>query len=303
MIFMKYKQVTVKVSHDEAELASYAMIECGSEGASVVDSRDVREIIRSKSNWDYYDESLDKISDDHAFVTGCFGENSEIKPLADLLKSYLGREAELSVSLCDSADWENEWKKYYSPLDFGSIVVVPEWLDGKYDKPKILIDPGMAFGTGLHESTGMCIDLLTAVGADGKTVLDVGCGSGILGIASIALGAKECCFIDIDEQAVTATKSNLERNGMSARVICGDLAKDYDGSADVVLANLTADILLMLRCGLPKVTRVGSIIIMSGIINARADDVINGYTSGGMFEIIDRRAKGEWQAFAMRRKV
>ena len=298
---MKYKQVTVKVSHDETELASYAMIESGSEGASVVDARDVRDIIRSKSNWDYYDESLDKIPDDHAFVTGCFAEDADIRPLIELLGSYLGREAEISVNLCDSADWENEWKKYYSPLDFGSIVVVPEWLDGDYGKPKILIDPGMAFGTGLHESTGMCIELLTKLGVKDKNVLDVGCGSGILGIAALALGAKDCCFIDIDEQAVTATKANLARNGMSARVIHGDLAKDYEGKADIVLANLTADILLLLLGGLPKVTHEGSMVIMSGIINARADDVIKGYTADGTFELVGRLAKGEWQAFAMRK--
>lgn len=302
MIIMKYKQITVKVMHDEAELASYAMIEAGSEGASVKDAHDVREIISAKNNWDYYDESLDKLSDEHAFVTGCFEENADIAPLSETLNAYLGRDVEMSVEICDSSDWENEWKKYYSPIDIGKFVVVPEWLDGKYDKPKILIDPGMAFGTGLHESTRMCMELLAETNVKGKSVLDVGCGSGILGIAALALGAEDCFFIDIDEQAVRATEANLARNGMKAKTVCGDLAREYSGKADIVLANLTADILLRLRNELPNVMKKDGAVIMSGIINARAKDVLDGYIKTGEFELDGKRAQGEWQAFALRKK-
>ena len=298
---MKYKQITVKVSHEEADLASCAMLEAGSDGVSVSDGADVREVIESAHNWDYYDASLANAETGFALVTGCFAEDFDLSGLAETLDGYLGREAELFAQVCDSVDWENEWKKYYKPIDFGRLVVVPKWLDGEYGKPKILIDPGMAFGTGAHESTGMCIELLASLDLADTTTLDVGCGSGILGIAALALGAKECTFIDIDPQAVTATASNLALNGLNGVVMCGDLAEEYKKTADVVLANLTADILLKLRRDLPCVTHAGSYIIMSGIINARADDVLDGYLGKKDFALVSTVKKGEWQAFLMKR--
>ncbi len=295
---MRYKQVTVKADHNEADLVSYAMIESGSAGASVADGEDIKEVLRSKGNWDYYDESLAGELPPFAFVTGCFDENADLSALEETLRSYLGRSAEITVSVKDSADWENEWKKYYSPLDFGNIVVVPKWMDGNYDKTKILIDPGMAFGTGLHESTGMCLELLSDMDIKNKRVLDVGCGSGILGIAALALGAESCTFIDIDPQATEATCANLACNGMDAEVICGDLAEKYDGQADMILANLTADILLRLRETLPTVTKKGSVVVMSGIIDARANDVERGFFSDGVFGKVAEKRKNGWRAYA-----
>lgn len=294
---MKYRQVTVKVTHDEAELASYAMIEAGSEGASVTDPEDVAEVIRAKSNWDYFDDSLLSGGDDSAFVTGCFPENADISALSETLCAYLGRNAEITASLCDTADWENEWKKYYKPLDFGGLIVVPKWMDGKFSKPKILIDPGMAFGTGLHESTGMCLKLLSRTDVNGRTVLDVGCGSGILGIAALRLGAGKCDFIDIDPLAAEAAKANLDCNGMTAEVFCGDLAETYRGHADIILANLTADILLRLKDDLPRVMKRGGVLIMSGIIDARAREIEDAFFGDG-FAKADMLAENGWRAYA-----
>ncbi len=293
---MKYKQVTVKTTHEEADLAACAIIEAGSAGACVKDSEDIAEVLRAKTNWDYCDDSLLDLPP-QAYVTGCYDEDADVTELCETLKAYLGRDAEITVSMRDSADWENEWKKYYAPLDFGKIVVVPKWMDGKYDKTKILIDPGMAFGTGLHESTGMCLELLGETDAAGKTALDVGCGSGILGIAALALGARDCTFIDIDPQATEATKANLECNGMKAEVICGDLAEDYGGKADIVLANLTADILIRLHDELPTVMHGGSVVIMSGIIDARAAEVEKAYFADGKFVKAAERGKNGWRAY------
>ena len=155
----------------------------------------------------------------------------------------------------------------------------------------------MAFGTGVHESTSMCIKLLCGLDVTHKSVVDVGCGSGILGICALALGAKDCVFIDIDPLAVTATNSNLVLNGMSATVLCGDLTEQYNEKADIVLANLTADILLKLRCDLPCITHENSYIIVSG-------DVLDGYLNDGKgeFELVQAIKDGEWQAFLLKRK-
>ena len=294
---MKYKQVTIITTHEEADLAAYAMIEAGSDGACVKDAEDIKEILRSEHNWDYYDDSLRNLPR-HTYVTGCYDENADLSDLFSTLREFLGRDAEITVSVCDSADWENEWKKYYSPLDFGRFVVVPKWMDGNYDKPKILIDPGMAFGTGLHESTGMCLGLLSDMDCKGAEILDVGCGSGILGISALALGAKDCTFIDIDPQAANATQSNLSFNGLSAEVICGDLASDYKGCADIVLANLTADILIRLRTELPRVMKKGSVIIMSGIIDKRTEEIERAYFGSGLFEKKTEVRKNGWTAYA-----
>ena len=109
---MKYKQITIKVKHEDADVASYAMIECGSEGASIVDGTDVKEVINSSKNWDYYDSSLNDVDTTYAFVTGCYDINFDSEILSDLLETYIGKRLELNVSVCDSLDWENEWKKY-----------------------------------------------------------------------------------------------------------------------------------------------------------------------------------------------
>ena len=300
---MKYKQVTVKVSHDETELASYAMIESGSEGASVVDARDVRDIIRSKSNWDYYDESLDKIPDDHAFVTGCFAEDADIRPLIELLGSYLGREAEISVDICDSADWENEWKKYYSPIKTGKLVVVPEWINyaAKKGEKIVKMDPGQAFGTGEHESTRICLYLLQKEIKGGEEVIDVGCGSGILAAAAIVAGARHADACDIDPVAVEAAERNARLNGVedSVRIVLGSLEECAEGKYDVILANITADVLIAMSNGFRDRLKEGGALIMSGVINSRAAQVEEAMKSAG-FTLEEKQTEKEWTGYLWR---
>ena len=298
---MKYKQISLKVKHEEVELVSYAFIEAGSEGVNIVDGKDINEMLLSKENWDYFDKSILCGDTENAVITGGFDESFDESGLSGIINSYLGREVEISVLLCDSADWENEWRKYYKPIDFGGIVVVPAWQKNEFGKKAVIIDPGMAFGTGNHETTGMCIKLLQKVGLNGKNVIDVGCGSGILGISSLVLGAASCTFIDIDSQAAEAAESNLKLNGISGQcVICGDLVSKIKNPEDIVIANITADILLRLKHDINSVLNSGGYLIISGIIDGRVDEIISAY--GKSFDVLQHLCEKEWNAFLMKRK-
>lgn len=294
---MNYKDVKVTVNHKDAELVCYAFNEFGSDGVSVLDANDVLDVIRAKSSWDYYDKSLEKLDTSNATIAGGFPEDFDERRLLEYVESLIGYKPESFVEILPVEDWNNSWKDVYAPLDFGKVVVVPEWLDGDYDKPKVLIDPGMGFGTGLHETTGMCIKLLSDVNLAGKKVVDVGCGSGILGIAALKLGCEECAFIDIDPDAVKACRRNVRINKVKGKITLGDLTNKCGERFDVILANLTADILIRLSSDINRISNPGAQLILSGIIGERKDEVIKRFLSLGCkgSEILE---EGDWVALS-----
>lgn len=298
---MKYKQISVMVKHEEADIAAYAFIESGSEGVNIIDGQDINEIIRSGSNWDYFDESLLAQDTENAIIIGGYDYGFDAQPLAALLNGYLGRAVELNIQQRDSLDWENEWRKYYAPIDFGKIVILPAWLKNVYGDRALLLEPGMAFGTGNHETTGMCIKLMQRAGVKGRTVIDVGCGSGILGLAALKLGAERCVFVDNDSIAADAAKANLKLNGYSDQtVICGDLVSEITIMSDIVVANITADILIRLAGDLGKVLKKGGKLILSGIIDGRLNDVLNVYSKD--YELLETAHDKDWNAALLEMK-
>lgn len=298
---MNYCMVTVNTTTAGSDIVACLLIEAGSEGVSVKDSADVAELIKSDVIWDYIDESL--VRDDGCVtVSGFFDENADLSPLMKELE-LLKKRSEFDVgsletvkSIVRSQDWENVWKQYYRPIEIGKIVIVPKWIKRERDEHiEVRIDPGMAFGTGSHETTAMCLKLLDGIDLREMTVADIGCGSGILGIAAVKLGAKKCVMTDIDAQAVQAARSNAELNGVTDRVqiICGELPETQ--KFDVVTANITADVLIGLSEKVGKYLVKGGKIILSGVINARADEVCAAY---GRYKLLQRIKDGEWQAFA-----
>ena len=300
---MKWLQATVATTTEGSDLVASVMYDLGSDGVSIIDSADVKDLIENKQNWDYVDDNLLKMVDNKAFVSGFFAEDFDVSAIVDALSELSNisefpmGSMELSTSVIASEDWENEWRKYYSPIKIGKVVIVPAWqkyeTDG--DELPVYIEPGMAFGTGNHETTSMCIELMQLADVNGKTAADIGCGSGILGISALKLGASRCVFNDIDELAITATKDNAKLNGLNENCtfIAGDL--DVGGSkSEVVLANLTADLLLRLKNLLSDVACSGGQIIVSGIINSRAEEVYEAYSKELKPVKIIRR--GEWQA-------
>lgn len=305
---MRYLQVTITTTTFGSDIVSYILEECGSEGVSIVDINDIRAVLTAKECWDYVDESILSYNDERVFVKGFFAEDYDINKILTRLEELKVNAFEpvgsLELITCkiNSQDWENEWRKYYVPIEINNVVIVPAWLkyDGKIPT-QIKIEPGMAFGTGTHETTGMCIALMQDFDLKGKLVADVGCGSGILGATALKLGAGKCFFNDIDMLAIKATEQNLQLNEIDSgyEVVCGDLVLGEE-KADIVIANITADILIRLCEKLNSYVKEGGVVIVSGIINARADDVRKAYAK--YFDEIRIEKKGEWQAMSFRKR-
>lgn len=296
---MNYLQVTVTTTTEGSDIVASLLMDEGSEGVSIIDHKDVEDLIKSDVIWDYIDDSL-KIDDKKVFVSGFYDEGKNLSSFnqkLDLLKANAAVDVgslETSVSVNRTEDYENVWKQFYTPIEIGEkLVVVPKWLKHSDNgRNAVYIDPGMAFGTGKHETTSMCLKLLDSTDLQDKTVADMGCGSGILGIAAMKLGAKSCMMNDIDPQAVKAAKENAELNGVDCTILLGDLKNDGE-QFDVIIANITADVLIRLSSVIESMAKKGTTVILSGIINERADDVVKAY---GKFLLKDRIKDGEWQA-------
>lgn len=296
---MNYLQVTVTTTTEGSDIVASLLMDEGSEGVSIIDHKDVEDLIKSDVIWDYIDDSL-KIDDKKVFVSGFYDEGKNLSSLnrkLDLLKANAAVDVgslETSVSVNRTEDYENVWKQFYTPIEIGEkLVVVPKWLKHSDNgRNAVYIDPGMAFGTGKHETTSMCLKLLDSTDLQDKTVADMGCGSGILGIAAMKLGAKSCMMNDIDPHAVKAAKENAELNGVDCTILLGDLKNDGE-QFDVIIANITADVLIRLSSVIESMAKKGTTVILSGIINERADDVVKAY---GKFLLKDRIKDGEWQA-------
>jgi len=206
--------------------------------------------------------------------------------------------SELRVRSVDDADWTDAWKAGYAPQRIGRVVIVPSWLDEPIgaDEVALRLDPGMAFGTGLHPTTRACLTLLQEVRPMPPVVLDVGSGSGILALAALRLGAERAVCYDTDPLAVEATVANADANGLSGRVTAnlGSLPQAPTGEPYLlVLANLVAAVLIDLGESLAAHTAPGGTLLASGIIDARADEVIDALSAAG-FVVDQRLDDGEW---------
>ena len=219
----------------------------------------------------------------------------------------LNPEAEITVSGVNEEDWANSWKAYYKPIKIGErIVIVPAWekYSAEPDEIVVRMDPGMAFGTGTHETTRLVIKLLEKYIENGMRVADVGCGSGILAICASKLGAGECKAYDIDPVAVKVANENIKDSGLD-NVTCevSDLLKQVDrsgGTYDVICANIVADIIIRMMPDVGALMDESSVILASGIIVERSEDVIRGFEEHG-FKIVERIDENGWCALAVQK--
>ena len=300
---MKYKTITVTTTHNDADLVASCMFDVGAEGVSILDKQDFLDLVKSDVIWDYVDESVllqsddVKVStitavDDKDFALRLEARLEEVKQAGGIVYG------EIVVGEIDAADYENEWKKYYKPIVTDNITVVPTWIkyDAKEGERVMRLDPGMAFGTGSHATTRMCLDLMDV---KGKSVIDVGCGSGILGIAASLVGAKSVYMCDIDEQAVRFARENARQNGVNCEIEQADLIAG-DRKADFIFANITADILMRLAASIGKHLNDGGEILLSGIIDPRLDEVVKCYEAAG-FKVCKRKNLDEWNALLIKR--
>lgn len=299
---MKYKTITVFTNHNDADLISSAMFDAGAGGVSILDKQDFLDLVKSDVIWDYVDESVLEQSEVVKVSTMCEPTDTDfivnLQANLEEMKKNGVQFGEILIGDIDAADYENEWKKYYNPIKTKHITIVPTWIDYKAGKEeKIMrLDPGMAFGTGSHATTRMCLELMDV---NGKDVIDVGCGSGILGIAAKICGAKSVYMCDIDEQAVEFARQNASLNHVDAVIERADLLEG-DRQADFIFANITADILMRFSKSIGKHLRKGGIIVLSGIIDTREAEVVQCYRDAG-YEIIERQSIDDWRAFKLKR--
>jgi ribosomal protein L11 methyltransferase len=208
----------------------------------------------------------------------------------------------LQVRKVDDADWTDAWKRHYVPQRIDRVVIVPSWVvhEEAPDDAVVILDPGMAFGTGLHPTTRACLALLQEVAPMPVRILDVGCGSGILALAALRLGAESAVGYDTDPLAVEAARANAERNGLAGRfeVRPGTLPPAATGRFPLVLANLVATLLVDLATSLAAHLAPGGVLVASGIIAVRADEVVRAFVATGL-TVTHTRDDGEWVALRM----
>ncbi len=313
---MEYREITIHTASTGMEMVSGELIALGVGGFEVVDSADFNEFLETTTpHWDYVDDSLMELKNAESVIRVYLPDNEQgrqtfgmiVACMERLRKSeyaYLYGSLEITEVRRDDSQWTDAWKQYYKPIVISDrLAVVPEWEDfTPTQAQKVLrMDPGAAFGTGSHETTSLCLKYLSDMDLEGKSVLDVGCGSGILGIAALLLGAKENVGVDIDELAVKAGKENAERNGVGerARFVAGNLVDKVEGKYDVICANIVADVIKMLLGDIAKFMKEDSVLILSGIIEERAQEIMEAAKSHG-FTLADSKTKRGWTAMTVR---
>ena len=225
------------------------------------------------------------------------------------MESYLNVGAcTIEESQTEDVDWENNWKQYYQPIEIGErLIIVPEWLQAETGtRTPLILDPGLAFGTGSHATTRMCLKQLDQRIRGGERVLDLGCGSGILSIAALRLGAREAVACDIDEKAADVAYENAALNGIGREtytVLAGDILTDeklrraIGGGYQVVLANIVADVIIALAPAVRGLLAEDGIFLCSGIIDTRAEEVAQRLKEAGL-RIVETNTEEGWYAFA-----
>ena len=316
---MKYIQADIHVNREGIEPVLTALMNVDIMDTVVEDPADIADLLDKDQDWewDYVDDSVIEMQNAEPKVTvymeddeegrrklaalqgaveelkkeaaaGAYGKNVDLGPLT------------VDVYVEDDSEWKDNWKEFFKPKKVGKrIVVKPTWYD--YEKEEgdlvIEIDPGMAFGTGTHETTSLCLRLMEDYMQDGDKGLDVGCGSGILAIAGALLGSPEVLGVEIDPVAVEIAQENLKLNGVTgvARAQYGDLTKGIDFKAEIVVANLMADLVMMLSADVAKHILPGGKYISSGILVEKRDQVAAVIRDCG-FDIVEIREDGMWCA-------
>jgi len=299
---MEWTKATIQTTTFGAEVVTGLLMAAGITSAEIIDPCDrVRHLEGISPTWDYVDESLMKAETDDALVVFYVTKDDDGDLLVEDVKTRLNiaemdgmGKLTLSLESADEENWANEWKKHFKPLRIGKVVVVPEWENypPASDDVVLRIDPGAAFGTGQHQTTQLCIMAMQEFVRPGDLMLDVGCGSGILSVLGLLLGAEFVLACDIDPAgAMAATKRNatLNRIDMNRMAIkSGDILNELGHELlqgekhDVVVANIVADVVSELALIVPDFLKPEGIFIASGIISERLDDVLSAFSGGGL---------------------
>ena len=313
---MQYIELTIHTTTQASEIIADIMWSYSDFGVTICDKNDIIALQTSKEStyWDYMDDEMldDKPTD---VLVKCYLEKDRADTDIPSIMAEIENAKTLSAGAfpfgtledtkrtVDGDDWIDVWKKHFRPIHLGKIVVVPEWIDytPTADERVVLLDSNMAFGTGEHETTSSCVELMQNYIKEDTVCIDVGCGSGILGISAIKLGAKKAYLTDIDPIAVESSLHNAKLNGVDAFTVVAhsNLLDDTDIQADVMVANITGEVLKLLAPSIPKNLKKDGVLILSGIIESRLEMVKSAYEAVGMQVVLERR-KGEWFALVLK---
>lgn len=315
---MKWIEVQVKTTAEAVEIVSNILYEAGVGGLAIEDPNDIEEISKSQgdTDWNFIDSNLFKHDFDGILVKAYFPESEDlldkiklIKQNIELIQQYNldGGLGEVTLAEVHESDWKDVWKKYYKPKKIGEkIVVKPTWEEYIEKEGDIVLelDPGMAFGTGTHETTTMCVRALEKYMEQGDTVLDIGCGSGILSIAAAKLGAKKAIGVDLDEMAIEVSNENVALNlvGEKVDIRHGNLLEVVDEKAEIVVANIVAEIIKIVAPDVKKSLKKDGVFIASGIILDKIEFVKVALKNEG-FEIVEEVIMGEWACIVSKPKA
>lgn len=304
------KWIQIKVTSKTENLDSItAVMSMISNGLQIEDYSDLEERILDGVYGDLIDESVLNADKTVVSVSAYVSADKPVTDHTAFIKerlNQLGVDATIDlISLCEE-DWADSWKQYYKPIKIGEkLVVVPMWEKYNAENGEVIVkmDPGMAFGTGTHETTRLCATLLEKYVDNNSIMLDVGCGSGILAICASKLGAKECYAYDIDPVAVKVAKENVKDNDVT-NIECGvsDLLKGVkEGKYDVITANIVADIIIRLLPDIGKFMHEKTTLVISGIIDERCEDVYKSINEND-FSIVDEIHENGWCAISLIKK-
>lgn len=305
---MRYIELNVNTPTDEIDRRCAEMADMGAEGFIIESEEDFRDFLKNNHQyWDYVDEELESRFANVSRIKCYLCDDENGNAVLDRIRMAYGS---VEISFVEDSDWENNWREYYKPIDVGEkLVVVPEWEDIPANgRTALRLDPGLIFGTGSHPTTRMCLAALENYAGEGKAFLDLGCGSGILGIGSLVLGSAYCVGCDIDPKAPDVATANAALNGIGSdrfKVYAGNILSDASlrnmlgAGYDVVLANIVSDVIIPLSAIVRQFMKPGAVFITSGIIEGRQDEVCAALMGNG-FEIIEHRNEEEWHCFVCR---
>ncbi|WP_325199104.1 50S ribosomal protein L11 methyltransferase [Oscillibacter sp.] len=314
---MRWLEVHIDTNHAGLDTVQALLSSLDVDGVMIEDEEEFQDFLENNHQyWDYVDEDLERRMAGRSRITfyleareAGFAKLGEVRIALEDLKRERRDLGSLLMTLenIEDADWENNWKQYYKPMEIGKrLLVIPQWEKADPgDRTPLYLDPGLTFGTGAHATTRLCLTALEELVRGGERVLDLGCGSGILSVAALRLGAGSALAVDIDDKCRTAAEENAGLNGIGPerlRVLVGNLltdeaaAEQIGGGYDLVLANIVADVIIALAPRVRGLLNPGGTFLCSGIIEGRAAEVEAALTANGV-TVREKREAGGWHAF------
>ncbi len=316
---MNWIKINIITTSEGIDPVCSALTDLGIDGVEISDKDDFIEFLENnRKYWDYVDEELERLKTADTKITAYVADDNDgLLTLSEIEKTMAAMRAadkeqkfgalKIVTAQVKDEDWSENWKQYFKPIEIGARVLIqPEWLplEKETDRVVFRVNPGMTFGTGTHDSTRFCIEAIEENLKPGDTMLDLGCGSGILSIIALLLGASHCDAVDIDPAAVDVAYDNLALNNLdrglysvsSGDIIANKKVRDRFGKYDLVAANIVADVIIALAPFVRGFMKPDGIFICSGIINERAQEVKAALEAVGL-EIIKEKRSNEWTAY------